>query len=71
MRFGFQMNVDSSTALEETAMSRPAAAPAIGPEIERASHHTTPTATTPAAAIAAVTASGSDPDSHAAGARRK
>ena len=68
-RLGFQMNVDSSTALAETAIRAPAANPAIGPPIDRASHHVTATAATPASAISAVTATGSAADSHAAGAR--
>ena len=34
MRFGFQMNVDSSTAAPDTARSRPATSPAHGPPIE-------------------------------------
>ncbi len=70
MRFGFQMNVDSSTALADTAMRSPATAPATGPPIARASHHVTPTAATPASAIAPTTPSGSAPVSAAAGARR-
>src|SRR5439155_505888 len=71
LSFGFQMNVDSSTALVETAMRRAATTPATGPPIERASHQPTATARMPAMAISAVTASGSELDSHAAGARRK
>ena len=47
MRFGFQMNVDSSTAELETAISRPATSPATGPPIARASHHVTRTARDP------------------------
>src|SRR5687767_9034065 len=70
IRFGFQMNVDSSTALADTAIRKPAAAPAIEPPIERASHHVTPTAATPLSAIPATTPVGSAPVSHAAGARR-
>ncbi len=71
MRFGFQMNVDSSTADDETAMSSPATNPATGPAMARPSHHVTPTAAMPARAIANVTANGeSPPVSSAAGARR-
>ena len=72
MRFGFQMNVDSSTAAVETAIARPATMPATGPAIERASHQVTPTAAIPASAMAATTASGSSPAApmSAAGASR-
>ena len=69
-RLGFQMNVDSSTAAGETAIRRPATKPAIGPPIDRASHHVTATAATPQTAIIAVTATGSAFDSHAAGVSR-
>src|SRR5437773_7244475 len=65
IRFGFQMNVDSSTALVETVIRRPAIRPATGPPIERPSHHVTATASMPASAIVAVTAIGSAPDSAA------
>ena len=61
MRFGFQMNVASSIEAIETAMRRPAANPASGPPIERASHHVTPTAAIPASAMNATTASGESP----------
>ncbi len=71
MRFGFQMNVASSIEAIETAMRRPAANPASGPPIERASHHVTPTAAIPASAMNATTASGeSPPFGRADGARR-
>ena len=43
-RFGFQMNVDSSTALAEIAIRSPAIEPAIGPAIDRASHIRVPSA---------------------------
>ena len=61
MRFGFQMNVDSSTAEVETAIASPATSPATGPPIERASHQVTTTAAIPANAISATTASGESP----------
>ncbi len=61
MRFGFQMNVDSSTAEVETAIATPATRPATGPPIDRASHHVTRTAAIPASAMSAVTASGESP----------
>ena len=70
MRLGFQMNVDSSTAAADVAISRPAMNAAAGPPIERASHQVTATAAIPAMAIIPVTATGSEPDSQAAGARR-
>ena len=70
MRFGFQMKVDSSTALAETAIRKPAIKPAIGPPIERATHHVTATAATPESAISPTTHVGSPPPSHAAGASR-
>ena len=70
MRFGFQMKVDSSIALDEIAITTAATIPATGPAIERASHHVTATAATPARAISATTAVGSAPDRKAAGARR-
>ena len=61
MRFGFQMNVDSSTAEVETAIASPATSPATGPPIERASHHVTRTAAIPASAMSATTARGESP----------
>ena len=61
IRFGFQMNVDSSTAVAETAIASPATRPATGPPIARASHHVTATAAIPPSAISAVTASGESP----------
>ncbi len=64
--FGFQMNVDSSTAEIETAMRRPAASPATGPAIARASHHVTATAAIPLSAMSATTASGESPPVRAA-----
>ena len=68
MRFGFQMNVDSSTADAETAIASPATRPATGPPMSRASHHVTSTAAIPASAMRATTASGeSPPVSSAAG----
>ena len=71
MRFGFQMNVDSSTAEADTAIARPATRPATGPPIDRASHHVTRTAAIPASAMRAATASGeSPPVRNAAGASR-
>jgi len=71
IRFGFQMNVDSSTAAGEMAIASPATSPATGPATDRASHQVTPTAAIPASAIQATTASGeSPPVSAAAGARR-
>ncbi len=69
IRFGFQMNVDSSTALPDTARRSAATMPAIGPAIARASHPVTATAITPPRAIQAVTAVGSAPETRAAGAR--
>ena len=71
MRFGFQMKVDSSIAAADDAMSRPATRPATGPPIERASHHTTPTAAIPARAISATTASGESPPVRAAAGDRR
>ena len=65
------MNVDSSTALADTAISVAATMPATGPPIDRASQPVTPTATTPPSAIQAVTAVGSTPETAAAGARRR
>ena len=47
IRFGFQMKIDSSTALAETARSSAAIRPASGPPIERASQPVTATAATP------------------------
>ena len=70
MRFGFQMNVDSSIADAETAISPAATRPAAIPPIDRASHQVTATAATPAAAMAATTATGSEPESAATGANR-
>ena len=67
MRFGFQMNVDSSIALADRAITSAATMPAIGPEIERASHQVTATAATPASAISATTNVGCAPDTNAAG----
>ena len=61
IRFGFQMNVDSSTADAETAIASPATSPATGPPIDRASHHVTRTAAIPARAISPTTASGESP----------
>ena len=55
------MKVDSSIADAETAMASPATNPASEPAIERASHHVTPTAATPATAIRKVTANGESP----------
>ena len=73
--FGFQMNVDSSIAAGDTASSvpatRPATGPATRPPIERASHHVSATAAIPSSAMKAVTATGSPPESAAAGASRK
>ena len=43
---------------------------ATGPPIDRASHQVTATAAIPAMAIMPVTATGSDPESHAAGERK-
>jgi hypothetical protein len=45
----------------DTAISRPATKPASEPPIARASHHVTPTATTPASVMNATTASGESP----------
>ena len=71
MRFGFHRNVDSSIAAIDTAIRRPAAKPARGPPIDRASHHVTPTAAIPAKAMKATTGSGESPPlGIAAGARR-
>ena len=64
------MNVDSSMALNDRAMTRAATKPATGPAIERASHQVTPTAATPARAISPTTKVGSAPDRNAAGASR-
>ena len=70
MRLGFQMNVLSSMPAGETAASRPAAAPAIGPPMSRASHQAPATAAMPNSAISTVTATGSAAETAAAGARR-
>jgi hypothetical protein len=64
------MNVDSSIAAAEKAISRPATRPAIGPPIDRASHQTTPMDAIPEAAMPAVAAVGFAPDSAANGASR-
>ena len=61
MRFGFQMNVDSSTAEVETAIASAGDQARDRPPIERASHHVTRTAAIPANAMSAVTASGESP----------
>ena len=72
IRFGFQMNVDSSIADVETAIARPATTPATGPAIDRASHQVTTTAAMPASAMSATTARGeSPPVRKAAGDRTK
>jgi len=71
IRLGFQMKIDSSIALEDTARRRAASRPAIGPAIERASQPVTITAATPPSAIQVVTATGSPPESAAAGARSR
>ncbi len=71
MTFGFQMNVEPSTADVETASTRPATNPATGPPIDRPSHQVTATAAIPARAIVRTTASGeSPPVRKAAGASR-
>ena len=70
IRFGFQMNVDSSIALAETAIMSAATNAATGPAIERASHQVTATAAVPASAISATTAVGFASDTNAAGASR-
>ena len=66
IRFGFQMNVDSSTAAVDVAITSPATRPATGPPIDRASHHTTPTAAMPATAMSVTTARGESPPVSAA-----
>src|SRR5436190_6144779 len=71
IRFGFQMKIDSSIALDETANRSAARRPAIGPAIDRASQPVTATAATPPSAIQVVTATGSACDSAAAGARSR
>ena len=70
IRFGFQMNVEASMPAGETAISRPAASPAMGPATSRASHHTATTAPIPNSAISPVTTTGSAPERYAAGASR-
>ncbi len=70
MRFGFQMNVDSSIALADTAITRAATSPATGPATDRARNQVTATAATPSRAISATTIVGFAPDSQAAGASR-
>jgi hypothetical protein len=70
IRFGFQMKVDSSTLAADTARRRAATRPAAGPAIDRASHHTIPTAATPRSAISPTTTVGLPAPSHAAGASR-
>ena len=67
---GFQMNVDSSIAAGETAMSTPAIPAVTRPPTERANHHVAPTAATPSAAIQATIAVGFALVSHAIGASR-
>ena len=71
MMFGFQMNVDSSTAAVDSAMASPAASPASGPPMARASHHTTPTAAMPTSAMTATTARGESPPVRAAAGPRR
>ncbi len=69
-RLGFQRNVDSSTAVAETAMRKPAVAPATNPPTARASDATSATASTPRTAISPTTIAGSPLPSQAAGASR-
>ena len=71
IRFGFQMNVDSSTALAETAISSAATSPARRPRIAAPSQPVMATATMPPIAIQNVTAVGSAPERAAAGARSR
>src|SRR5664279_956729 len=71
MRFGFQIEVVSRIALDETAISRPATRPAKGPPIERASHQVAPTATRPPRPIAPTTTVGLTDEIQANGARTK
>ena len=59
IRFGFQMNVDSSMPAGEIAARSPAAAAASGPPTSRASHHVPATAAIPNSAISPVTTTGS------------
>ncbi len=70
IRFGFQMNVDSSMPAGEIAARSPAAAPASGPPTSRASHHVAATAAIPNSAISPVTTTGSAEEITAAGASR-
>ena len=71
MTFGFQRNVDDSTAVADVARTSAAARPATGPPIDRASHHVSPTATMPRTAMSATTIVGSEPpEIAAAGASR-
>ncbi len=70
MRFGFQMNVDSSIPDGETAARSPATAAATGPPIIRASHQVAATAPMPNRAIQPMTATGSGPNTATAGASR-
>ena len=70
IRFGFQMNVDSSMPAGEIAARSPAAAPASGPPTSRASHHVAATAAIPNNAISPVTTTGSAEEITAAGASR-
>ena len=71
MRFGFQMNVDSSTADAETAIASPATRPGHGTADRACQPPRDTTAAIPASAIANTTASGeSPPVSAAAGASR-
>ena len=70
IRFGFQMNVDSSMPAGDIAARSPAAAAAIGPPTSRASHQVPATAAIPNSAISPVTTPGSAPEIIAAGARR-
>src|SRR2546426_8115987 len=71
IRFGFQMNVDPSTAVADTQRSRAAAIPASGPAIARASHQVTVTATTPDKAISPATQDRSPPPGQGEGAKRE
>ena len=72
IRFGFQMNVDSSIAEAEIAIASPATTPATGPAIDWASHQVRTTAAIPASAMSVTTARGeSPPVRKAAGASTK
>ena len=61
MRKGFSMTVEEVTAVGQMAAKKPETNPATGPPMSRASDQMTVTVAIPTTAIAAVTATGSDP----------